>query len=47
MDIKIKTVEILNQMFDPDAQIISPIVLNVLADLPLIQVKQNTFFNFT
>lgn len=34
MDIRIKTVEI----FDPDVQIISPIILNVLADLPLIQV---------
>lgn len=38
MAIKIKTVEILNTNFNPDVQIISPIILNVLADLPLIQV---------
>jgi len=38
MGIKVKTVEILNKTFNPDVQILSPIILDVLADLPLIQV---------
>jgi len=38
MGIKVKTVEILNKTFNPDVQILSPIILEVLADLPLIQV---------
>lgn len=38
MAIKVKTVEILNTTFNPDLKIISPIILDVLADLPLIQV---------
>ncbi|XP_060866838.1 fatty acid synthase-like [Metopolophium dirhodum] len=37
MGIKVKTVEILNKTFNPDVQILSPIILDVLADLPLIQ----------
>lgn len=38
MGIKVKTVEILQKTFNPDVEIISPIIINVLADLPLIQV---------
>lgn len=39
MDIKVKTVEILNKTMNPDIQqIISPIIIDVLADLPLMQV---------
>jgi len=38
MGIKVKTIEILNKTFNPDVQIISPIIIEVLADLPLIQV---------
>lgn len=38
MGIKVKTVEILQKTFNPDIEIISPIIINVLADLPLIQV---------
>lgn len=38
LGINVKTVEILNKTFNPDVKIISPIILNVLADLPLIQV---------
>ncbi|CAI6352158.1 unnamed protein product [Macrosiphum euphorbiae] len=37
ISIKVKTVEILNKTFNPDVQILSPIILDVLADLPLIQ----------
>ncbi|XP_050425474.1 fatty acid synthase [Adelges cooleyi] len=37
MGINIKTVEILNKTINSDVQIISPIILNVLADLPLLQ----------
>lgn len=44
LGINVKTVEILNKTFNPDAQIISPIILNVLADLPLIQVLYNYIF---
>lgn len=36
--IKVKTVEILNKTVNLDVQIISPIIFDVLADLPLIQV---------
>lgn len=38
MDIRVKTIEILNKNMDPDVQIISPIIIDVLADLPLMQV---------
>lgn len=38
ISIKVKTVEILNKTFNPDLKIISPIIIDVLADLPLIQV---------
>lgn len=34
----VKIVEILNKNVSPETKLISPIILNVLADLPLIQV---------
>lgn len=45
MGIKVKTVEILNKTFNPDVKIISPTIIDVLADLPLIQVQNFTEMN--
>ncbi|VVC40005.1 Hypothetical protein CINCED_3A009213 [Cinara cedri] len=39
MAIKIKTLEILNQTIKPDERIISPMILDIITDLPLVQAE--------
>ncbi|XP_050524285.1 fatty acid synthase [Daktulosphaira vitifoliae] len=45
MGINIKTIEILNKLINSDIHVISPIILNVLADLPLLQPEVSIYSN--